>query len=59
MSKKAPPVPPENQSSKAPRGRKMADAETQGVKPQGDTDQTGQEANTKINTTHQGHQQGR
>jgi hypothetical protein len=57
MSKKAPPVPPENRSSKAPRVKKAADVEKQGLKPQGDSDQTGQEANTKINITHQGHQQ--
>ena len=61
MSSKMPPVPPENRSPKGtggdagqPQGGEHLD-NRQKINP----DKVGQAGNTKVNTTHQGHQQDR
>lgn len=57
---KAPPVPPANRSKKGPdTGRTPAGSKAGEVQGQPDPDHKGQQANTKQNTTHQGHQHGR
>lgn len=61
MSTKMPPVPPANRSGKGP-GSDPAVAKESGPKGQqrpANLDQQDQEGNTRINTTHQGHQQDR
>lgn len=61
MSAKAPPVPSENQSHKG-TGDEKANVAVQGsASSHGapDPDKQGQQGNTKVNTTHQGHQQDR
>lgn len=63
MSAKAPPVPPENRSTKGPGepakpaslGQAAGDTSGNKINP----DKTGQAGNTKVNTTNQGHQQDR
>ncbi|KQO66189.1 hypothetical protein ASG60_17180 [Methylobacterium sp. Leaf469] len=61
MTTKAPPVPPANQSDKGPGSAPDAPLAT-GPKGSGQTrnpDTIGQAGNSKVNTTHQGHQQDR
>jgi len=60
MTSKAPPVPPAQRSDKgtgsaqaAPLAQGQAGSQTQ------DPDKVGQPGNSKVNTTHQGHQQDR
>lgn len=62
MSNQPPPVPPANRSDKGP-GRDAAQTErppkdTSRATPS-DPGKTGQQGNTAVNTTHQGHQQDR
>jgi hypothetical protein len=57
MSTKPPPVPPANQSHKGP-GSAEAPKDTGGSAPN-NPEKTGQQGNSKINTTHSGHQQDR
>lgn len=61
MSSKLPPVPPENRSKKGRGDDKapQADDVQHGVHGAPDPDRQGQQGNTKVNTTHQGHQQDR
>jgi hypothetical protein len=56
-----PPVPPENRSPHDPAARPddPADAAGKAGKVPKDPDKHGQQANTRQNTTHQGHQQDR
>jgi hypothetical protein len=57
---KAPPVPPENRSSKGVGDSKRAESERSRPETQkADPQQQGQQANTAQNTTHQGYQQDR
>jgi hypothetical protein len=56
MSSKPPPVPPANQSTKGPGNAEAAPKEI-GTAAPNNPDKTGQQGNTKINTTHSGHQQ--
>ncbi len=58
MSTKPPPVPPANQSHKGPGSAEAAPKETGGSAPN-NPDKTGQQGNSKVNTTHSGHQQDR
>lgn len=58
MSAQPPPVPPANQSDKGPGSATVAPKDVSKAPPN-DPDKTGQQANTKINTTNQGHQQDR
>jgi hypothetical protein len=60
MTAKPPPVPPANQSHKGTGDAKMAPLDTAGHKgPNTNPDQTGQQGNSKQNTTNQGYQQDR
>ncbi len=60
MSSKMPPVPPGSQSSKGPIGvPAMEQGKEAGERQKLNPDKVGQSANTKVNTTHQGHQQDR
>ncbi|ESX13668.1 hypothetical protein X752_14405 [Mesorhizobium sp. LNJC398B00] len=61
MSSKMPPVPPENQSQKGRgEGRQISHDDAQhGTHGAPDPERQGQQANTKVNTTHQGRQQDR
>ena len=58
MSSKPPPVPPANQSDKGLGNAEVAPKDTSGSAPS-NPEKTGQLGNTKINTTHSGHQQDR
>ena len=61
MTASPPPVPPANRSDKGPGSAERAPTET-GTKDTGQTrdpDKIGQAGNSKVNTTHQGHQQDR
>lgn len=58
MSTKPPPVPPANQSHKGPGSAETAPKDTGEAAPT-NPDKTGQQGNTKVNTTHSGHQQDR
>lgn len=58
MSNHPPPVPPANRSDKGPDRTERPPKDT-GKRSPSDPDKTGQQANTAINTTHQGHQQDR
>lgn len=58
MSSKPPPVPPGNRSDKGPGNSEAAAKDTTKASP-ADPDKTGQQGNTKVNTTHSGHQQDR
>ncbi|CAO4176569.1 hypothetical protein [Methylorubrum zatmanii] len=58
MSTKPPPVPPANRSDKGPGSADAAPKDTTKAAPN-DPDKTGQAGNSKVNTTHQGHQQDR
>ena len=61
MTSKAPPVPPANQSHKGPGSQQNAplDRTPHNTKRDQNPDKTGQQANTKQNTTHQGGRQDR
>ena len=62
MSTKMPPVPPANRSDKGPGSAPHVpgrDETPKGEGRQSDSSQTGQEANTRINTTNQGYVQNR
>ncbi|WP_145108544.1 hypothetical protein [Cereibacter sediminicola] len=60
MSTKTPPIPPANRSDKGPGGPEHeASGDTSAAAGRPDPDKQGQPANSKINTTHQGHQQDR
>lgn len=61
MSTKPPPVPAENLSRKGSGDKKPVpvDQAPRGGSAAGDPDKRGQQGNTKVNTTHQGHQQDR
>lgn len=61
MSSKMPPVPPAERSDKGPGSAPQASKDTtpKGQQRPSNPDQQDQEGNTRINTTHQGHQQGR
>lgn len=62
MSNKMPPVPPENRSDKGPGSAPHVPGRDETPKAGAklrDSDQRGQEANTKINTTNQGYTQDR
>lgn len=58
MSSKPPPVPPANQSDKGPGNAEAAPKSTGGAAP-ANPDKTGQQGNSKVNTTHSGYQQDR
>jgi hypothetical protein len=58
MSTQPPPVPPANRSDKGPGSASVAPKDATKASPN-DPDKTGQQANTKINTTNQGYQQDR
>lgn len=60
MNAKLPPIPPENRSDKGAGDQahlSSTKAEQAAAAP--NPDKQGQQANTRINTTHQGHQQDR
>jgi hypothetical protein len=61
MSQKAPPVPPANQSPKGSGDKKQTPTDTSLHRDASapNPDKQGQSGNTKVNTTHQGHQQDR
>lgn len=61
MSSKMPPVPGKNQSTKGPGEHRTvaADARQHGTHGADNPDRQGQQGNSKVNTTHQGHQQDR
>ena len=62
MSTKMPPVPPAERSDKGPGSPPNVpgrDTTPHGRQRPANADQQGQTGNTKINTTHQGHQQDR
>ncbi|MGC9446183.1 hypothetical protein [Cereibacter johrii] len=59
MTAKMPPIPPANRSDKGPGGAAHEAPETSGAASRPDPDKQGQQANSKISTTHQGHQQDR
>ena len=61
MSTKMPPVPPANRSDKGPGSDPALekDGTPKGQQRPTNADQQDQEGNTRINTTHQGHQQDR
>lgn len=60
MSSKLPPVPPANRSDKGPGEPREGRTEDPFVPDASkDPDKKGQSGNTKVNTTHQGHQQDR
>jgi hypothetical protein len=61
MSSKMPPVPPQNRSPKGTGEGDHARTAGRGDRPEApkNSEKTGQPANTKVNTTHQGHQQDR
>lgn len=59
---KQPPIPPANRSSKGPGTPGHQSGDGHQAKPAerpSNTASQGQQGNTKINTTHQGHQQDR
>ncbi|PTE23424.1 hypothetical protein C5F48_02210 [Cereibacter changlensis JA139] len=57
MTSRMPPVPKANRSSKGPGGSAKADPAAAKAPSVTDPEKQGQQANTKINTTNQGHQQ--
>ncbi|MBZ4690454.1 MAG: hypothetical protein V7668_07770 [Cereibacter changlensis] len=57
MTSRMPPVPKANRSSKGPGGSAKADPAAAKAPGVTDPEKQGQQANTKINTTNQGHQQ--
>lgn len=60
MTAKMPPVPPASRNPKGPGGSghdRTAKTEQGSATQARDPDKTGQSANTKVNTTHPGHQQ--
>lgn len=60
MTRKTLPIPEENRSQQGPGDNdRLNTEETSAVKEQKISTQTGRQANIKINTTHQGHQQDR
>ena len=60
MTAKPPPVPPANQSDKGPGSASAAPlTEGKGGAQAPNPDKVGQSGNSKVNTTHQGHQQDR
>lgn len=61
MTTKLPPVPPENRSPKGTGDPKTPapDETRHGEHRAADPDKQGQQGNTRVNTTHQGHQQDR
>lgn len=59
MSSKPPPIPPENRSDKGPGEGPEARIKDESKQASPPDHKTGQAANTKINTTHQGSQQDR
>ncbi|WP_223217375.1 hypothetical protein [Rhizobium cauense] len=60
MTAKQPPVPPRNRSDKGTGdNRKPSTDKADRSASAPDPDKQGQEANTKVNTTHQGFQQDR
>lgn len=60
MTGKQPPIPPENRSHKGPGENASAHNDRADLRPATpDPEKQGQQANTRINTTHQGHQQDR
>ncbi|AZO82017.1 MULTISPECIES: hypothetical protein [unclassified Bosea (in: a-proteobacteria)] len=59
---KQPPIPPANRSDKGPGEPSHQGTDAHEAKPNdrpSNTASQGQQGNTKINTTHQGHQQDR
>lgn len=61
MSPRTPPIPPENRSDKGAGEPSHVKPGTQDSAPHDapDPDKQGQQANTKVNTTHKGYQQDR
>lgn len=63
MTSKMPPTPPDNRSSKGPGGDAQPNSRGGGPDSQArraeNPDKIGQTGNSRINTTHQGHQQDR
>lgn len=60
MTGKQPPIPPDNRSDKGPGEGASAHTGRPDIRPDSpDPEKQGQQANTRINTTHQGHQQDR
>ncbi|EMS98563.1 hypothetical protein H009_06187 [Agrobacterium tumefaciens str. Cherry 2E-2-2] len=60
MTRKTLPIPEENRSQQGPGDNdRLNTEEASAVKEQKVSTQTGRQANIKINTTHQGHQQDR
>lgn len=59
MSSRLPPTPPENLSHKGSGEHDHADARRPTMQAANDPGKQGQQGNSRINTTHQGHQQDR
>jgi hypothetical protein len=59
MSSRLPPTPSENLSHKGSGEHEHADMRRPSAQAAGDPSKQGQQGNSKINTTHQGHQQDR
>ena len=61
MTRKMPPVPPENRSDKGPGepARRTAAAQEEKDTQKANPDKIGQAGNSKVNTTNQGYQQDR
>lgn len=60
MTPKTLPIPEDNRSHQAPRDNaRLSTEDASSIKEQKASTQTGRQANIKINTTHQGHQQNR
>ncbi len=60
MTRKTLPIPKDNQSHQGPGDRERLNAENaSSAKEKKASTRTGRQANIKINTTHQGHQQDR
>lgn len=59
MNSKLPPVPAANRSDKGSGQAPQENAGSVGQKPADNPDKVGQQGNSKVNTTHQGHQQDR
>lgn len=59
MTTKTPPIPPDNRSPHEHGSPSEIVKDDTRTKMRSDSDKTGQEANTRQNTTHQGYQQDR
>lgn len=60
MTRKTLPIPQDNRSHQGPGDNaRLSTGDASSIKEQKASTQTGRQANIKINTTHQGHQQDR